>query len=108
MTTPLGRSVPLSDWKSIRADTILKLLYGVSRSPFNPNNDPIEMDALVQATGLNLADVHYLVETMEGGGMVEVTKDAHGKPVAARLSERGREWVSFQLSGVTELRGSSG
>jgi hypothetical protein len=98
MTTPLGRSVPLNDWKSLRADTILKLLYGVSRSPFNPNNDPIEMDAFVQATGLNLADVQYLVGTMETGGLVEVTKDPLGKPVAARLSDRGRNWVSFRCS----------
>lgn len=108
MTTPLGRSVPLSDWKSIRADTILKLLYGASRNPFNPNNDPVEMDVLVQATGLGLTDVHYLIETMEAGGLVEVTKDSQGKPLAARLSERGREWVSFQLVRVSELGGSSG
>lgn len=107
MTTPLGRSVPLDDWKSIRADTILKLLHGVSRSPFNPNNDPIEMDALVQATGLNLANVHYLVQTMEAGGLVEVTPDPQGLPVAARLSDRGREWVSFQLSRVAAQSGSA-
>lgn len=107
MTTPLGRSVPLDDWKSIRADTILKLLHGVSRSPFNPNNDPIEMDALVQATGLSLANVHYLVQTMEAGGLVEVTRDPQGIPVAARLSDRGRDWVSFQLSRVAEHSGSA-
>jgi hypothetical protein len=108
MTTPLGRSVPLDDWKSIRADTILKLLYGASRNPFNPNNDPVKMDLLVQATGLSLAHVAYLVETMEAGGLVEVTKDSQGHPVAVRLSDRGREWVSFQLARVTELSSSSG
>jgi hypothetical protein len=58
MTTPLGRSVPQSDWKSLRADTILKLLYSVSRSPFNPNNDPVGMDVLMQATGLDPVKVH--------------------------------------------------
>jgi hypothetical protein len=108
MTTPLGRSVPLNDWKSSRADTILKLLYGVSRSPFNPNNNPVEVDLLVQATGLGLVDVHYLIETMEAGGLIEVTNDLQGRPTAARLSDRGREWVSFQLIRVAEASGSSG
>jgi hypothetical protein len=108
MTPPLGRSVPQDDWKSLRGDTILKLLYGISRSPFNPNNDPVEMDVLMQATGLDLADVHSLIGTMEAGGLVEVTKDPQGEPRAARLSERGREWVSFQWSRVAELSGSSG
>jgi hypothetical protein len=108
MTTPLGRSVPQNDWKSIRADTILKLLHGVSRSPFNPNNDPVEVGALIQATGLDLADVQYLIGTMEAGGLVEVTKDPQGKPIAVRLSPRGQEWVSFQLFRVAEVSGSSG
>jgi len=108
MTSPLGRSVPVDDWKSLRADTILKLLYGVSRSPFNPNNDPVEMDLLMQATGLDLLSVHYLLGTMEAGGLVEATKDPQGKPIAVRLSERGRNWVSFQVSRVAELNGSSG
>jgi hypothetical protein len=108
MTTPLGRSVPQNDWKSIRADTILKLLYGVSRSPFNPNNDPVEVDLLVQATGLGLLDVHYLLGTMEAGGLIEVTRDLHGKPTAVRLSERGRDWISFQLFRLAEASESSG
>jgi len=98
----------VDDWKSLRADTILKLLYGVSRSPFNPNNDPVEMDLLMQATGLDLLSVHYLLGTMEAGGLVEATKDPQGKPIAVRLSERGRNWVSFQVSRVAELNGSSG
>jgi hypothetical protein len=108
MTTPLGRSVPLDDWKSIRADTILKLLHGVSRSPFNPNNDPVEADLLVQATGLGLLDVHYLLGTMEAGGLIELTRDLQGKPTAARLSERGRDWVSFQLFRLADAAGASG
>jgi hypothetical protein len=108
MTSSLGRRVPETDWKSLRADTILKLLYGVSRSPFNPNNDPVEMDLLMQATGLDLADVQYLIGTMEAGGLVENTKDPQGRPIAVRLSDRGRNWVSFQVSRVAEASGSSG
>lgn len=108
MTTPLGRSVPLSDWKAIRADTILKLLYGVSRSPFNPNNDPVGISALVQATGLGLLEVHYLLGTIEALGLIEVTREPQGNPLTVRLSDRGREWVSFQLSRVSESGGSWG
>lgn len=108
MISPLGRSVPVSDWKSLRGDTILKLLYGVARSPFNPNNEPIGMDVLMQATGLDLLSVHYLLGTMEAQGLVEATKDPQGKPVAVRLSDRGRDWVSFQVSRVAEISGSSG
>src|SRR5215468_11255542 len=103
MTSSLGRSVPVDDWKSLRADTILKLLFGVSRSPFNPNNDPIEMDVLMQATGLDLADVHSLIGSMQAGGLGEATHDSQGQPIAVRLSDRGRNWVSFQVSRVTEL-----
>lgn len=95
MTSSLGRSVPENDWRSLRGDTILKVLYGVSRSPFNPNNDPVEMDLLVQATGLDLIKVYYLIGTMEAGGLVETTKDPQGKPIAVRLSDRGREWSRF-------------
>ena len=98
----------MNDWKSIRADTILKLLYGVSRSPFNPNNDPIEISALVQATGLGLLEVHHLLGTIEALGLIEVMKDARAKPSTVRLSERGREWVSFQLSRAGENGGSWG
>jgi|GEM_PF-3694557 len=105
MTTPLGRSVSLDDWKSIRADTILKLLYGVSRSPFNPNNDPIEIAALVQATGLDLVSVSYLVGTMEAGGLIESEKDAQGQAIAVRLTARGREWVSFRVAEASALGG---
>jgi hypothetical protein len=108
MTTPLGRSVPLNDWRSIRTDTILKLLYSVSRSPFNPNNDPVEVDVLVQATGLGLVDVHSLIDTMQAGGLVEVTRDWQDKALAVRLSDRGRDWVSFQLLRVTDVSGSTG
>jgi len=107
MTSSLGRSVPVNDWKSLRADTILKLLYGVSRSPFNPNNDPVEMDVLMQATGLDLADVHSLIGAMEAGGLVEAAYDPQGQPIAVRLSDRGRNWVSFQVSRVAEFSGSS-
>lgn len=108
MTSSLGRSLPDTDWKSLRGDTILKLLYNISRSPFNPNNDPVGMDVLMQATGLDLADVHDLIGTMEAGGLVEATKDPQGKPIAVRLSDRGREWVSFQVVRVAEISGSSG
>src|SRR5262249_7580997 len=108
MTSALGRSVPHDDWKSLRGDTILKLLYGVSASPFNPNNDPVGMDLLMQATGLDLPDVHSLIDTMEARGLVEATKDPQGKPIAVRLSDRGREWVSFHWSRVAELSRSSG
>jgi hypothetical protein len=114
MTTALGRSVPQDDWKSLHVDTILKLLYGVSTSPFNPNDEPVEIGALVQATGLDVADIrhliddHYLIDAMEAGGLVEVTKDSQGKPTAVRLSPRGRQWISFRLAHPAEANGSIG
>lgn len=108
MTTPLGRSVPSNDWKSIQADTIVKLLFSISRSPFNPNNDPVEVAALVQATGLGLLEVNDLLGSLEAQRLIEVVKDPQGGLRAARLSDQGREWVSFQLFRPAEASGSSG
>ncbi|HEY4241867.1 MAG TPA: hypothetical protein VGM88_18730 [Kofleriaceae bacterium] len=95
-TTPLGRSVPSTDWKSMRSDTIMKVLFGIGTSPFNPSNDPVEVADLMHVTGLARADVEALVRALESAGFVEVFSDKHGSAEAARINRRGMEWVSSQ------------
>lgn len=96
MTTPLGRSVPMNDWKSINSDTIMKVLYGVARSPFNPNNAPVAIDALPQVTGLELLEVANLVAGLEALGFVEVI-NALAQPKGVRISPRGIDWAAHLL-----------
>jgi hypothetical protein len=108
VTTPLGRSVPDSDWKSLQADTIVRLLFDISRSPFNPNNDPVEIAVLSQATGVRPPEIYALLAALVAQAWLEVSNDPQGKPSAARLTDHGRERVSFQLSRPVEASGSAG
>ena len=97
MATPLGRSVLMNDWRSFHHDTIMKVLYGVARSPFNPQHRFIALDALPQVTGLDQLDVDELVAALEVEGLAEVDKNVLGKVKAVRISAAGVQWVSHLL-----------
>jgi hypothetical protein len=73
--TALGRSVPVEDWGAIHGDTILKVLHDYRMSPFNPNNEPIDAEALCNATGLSPAEVQALCEKLAHEHYVEIPAD---------------------------------
>jgi hypothetical protein len=71
VTTALGREVPLEDWGAVNGDTILKVLHDYRVSPFNPQNLPLPVTALANATGLSPADAEALAESLTAQGLVE-------------------------------------
>lgn len=102
MVTHLGRSVAVNDWQTIRGDTILKLLYRVGSSPFNPANEPVMLAVLAQATGLRGTELLAVLDALVAGGNAEVVRDANGNVESARLTDRGREWVGFLIGRGSE------
>lgn len=75
MTTALGREVPIEDWTSLHRDTILKVLYEYRMSAFNPNDEPLALTALCNATGLSPADTTGLCEQLRQQGLVDAVPD---------------------------------
>lgn len=87
VTTALGREVPLEDWQSLNSDTILKVLYDYARSLFNPQNAPLDVTSLENATGLGRDDVLELCDRLRDAGLV--SRDGH----RFKITPRGAELV---------------
>jgi hypothetical protein len=104
MTSPLGRSVKLNDWRSFHEDTILKLLFDVANSPFNPADDPLVLQSLENTTGMDRAAVESICRVLEQQGLVEL----HPSGVeieAARLTQLGRTRVWERLASQSAIAG---
>jgi len=97
MTSPLGRSVRPDDWRSFHEDTILKLLFDVANSPFNPADAPLVLQSLENTTGLDRTTVENICQVLAQQGLVELHP---GSTVieAARLTQLGRARVWERLS----------
>ena len=107
MTSPLGRSVKLDDWRSFHADTILKLLFDVANSPFNPADDPLVLQSLENTTGMDRATVESICRVLEQHGLVELLPTSDNIE-AARLTHLGRTTVWERLPAPSAIAGTSG
>jgi Mn-dependent DtxR family transcriptional regulator len=92
MTSPLGRPVKRDDWRSFHEDTILKLLFDASNSPFNPENEPLVLESLENATGMDRATVESMCRVLEQQGLIELHPNT-GTIEAARLTQPGHTRV---------------
>src|SRR5262249_44988475 len=97
MTSPLGRPVKRDDWRSFHEDTILKLLFDAANSPFNPENEPLVLESLENATGMDRPTVESMCRALEQQGLVELHPD-QGPPGAARLTQLGDTRVLERLA----------
>lgn len=104
MTTPLGRSVPLNDWRSFHEDTILKLLFDVGSSPFNPADDPLVLQSLENTTGMDRPTVESICRVLEQQGLIELHPSS-AKIEAARLTQLGRTRVWGRLASQSAIAG---
>jgi len=71
VTTALGRQVPVENEGTVLEDLVLKILYDYSRSPFNPNNEPISPARLSKASRLSEQDAMDVAESLVVDGLVE-------------------------------------
>lgn len=104
MTSPLGRPVRLNDWRSFHEDTILKLLFDVANSPFNPADTPLVLRSLENATGMDRATVESICRALEQQGLVELHPN-NTKIEAARLTQLGRARVWERLASQSSIAG---
>jgi hypothetical protein len=104
MTSPLGRSVKLNDWRSFHEDTILKLLFDVANSPFNPTDNPLVLQSLENTTGMDRAAVESICRALEEQGLVELHPNG-AKIEAVRLTQLGRAQVWERLASQTAVAG---
>lgn len=104
MTSPLGRAVKLDDWRSFHEDTILKLLFDVANSPFNPDDSPLVLQSLENTTGMDRTTVESICRVLEQQGLVELHPSS-AKIDAARLTQLGRARVWERLASQRSIAG---
>ena len=104
MTSPLGRPVKLNDWRSFHEDTILKLLFDVANSPFNPADTPLVLQSLENTTGMDRATVEGICRGLEQQGLVELHPN-NANIEAARLTQLGRARVWERLAAQGSIAG---
>jgi DNA-binding IclR family transcriptional regulator len=92
MMSPLGRPVQSNDWRAFHEDTILKLLFDVANSPFNPEDRPLVLQSMENTTGMDRSAVETICRALEQQGLVELHPDRI-KIDAARLTPLGRAAV---------------
>jgi DNA-binding MarR family transcriptional regulator len=105
MTSPLGRPVKLNDWRSFHEDTILKLLFDVANSPFNPSDDPLVLQSLENTTGMDRATVESICRALEQQGLIEL-HPSNTRIEAARLTHLGRAKVWERLAAQSAVAGA--
>jgi len=104
MTSPLGRPVKLDDWRSFHEDTILKLLFDVANSPFNPADTPLVLQSLENTTGMDRPTVESICRALEQQGLIELHPDSTNIE-AARLTQLGRARVWERLASLRSIAG---
>jgi hypothetical protein len=104
MTSPLGRPVKRDDWRSFHEDTILKLLFDASNSPFNPENEPLVLRSLENATGMDRVTVESMCRALEQQGLIELHPNT-GTIEAARLTQLGHTRVWERLASHRAVAG---
>ena len=104
MTSPVGRPVKLNDWRSFHEDTILKLLFDVANSPFNPTDTPIILRSLENTTGMDRATVESICRALEQQGLIELHPN-NANIEAARLTQLGRARVWERLATQSSIAG---
>jgi hypothetical protein len=92
MVSPLGRSLMLDDWDSYYQDSVLKLLFDVQTSPFNPADQPLILRSLENTTGLDSSAVAALCTVLAEHALVELFPP-RGSLQAVRLTQAGRDLV---------------
>jgi DNA-binding MarR family transcriptional regulator len=104
MMSPLGRSVARDDWRTFHEDTILKLLFDVANSPFNPADIPLVLQSLENTTGMDRATVASICRVLEQQGLIELHPNT-SEIEAARLTQLGRARVWERLASQGSLAG---
>lgn len=91
----MGRSVGIDDWRSLHEDAILRLLLDAAESPFNPGDEPLVLQSLENATGLERPAVESICRALAQQDLLEL----QGSPriEAARLTQAGRASVLARL-----------
>lgn len=87
----------LNDWRSFHEDTILKHLFDVANSPFNPANTPLVLQSLENVTGMDRTTVENICRMLEQQGLVELHPNS-SEIEAARLTPLGQARVWERLS----------
>jgi hypothetical protein len=82
--TLLGRYVDAGDWEQTQSDTIRKVLFDASVSPFNPGDSLVALTPLCNASGLAPDDVKALCGVLEARKEIEISGDSY------RLTAQGR------------------
>lgn len=92
----LGRQLPSSEWLRVHGDTVMKVLYDLRTSPFNPQNDPLPRADLHHVTGLSPANLELVLAALVSSGFVEKATDA-----AFRITDEGFEFVASSPAMIT-------
>lgn len=71
MTTPLGREVPVGDWKAYGRDQILRLLYDFAQVPFNDGTLVYGLAAICNAARLDMGQAMELTRDLVAQGYAE-------------------------------------
>lgn len=92
----LGRQLPSSEWLRVHGDTVMKVLYDLRTSPFNPQNDPLSRADLHHVTGLSPANLELVLGALVRSGFVEPANAA-----AFRITDEGLEFVANSPATIT-------
>lgn len=84
-TTPLGRSVLISNWKAYHRDVVLKFLWGVY---IVDRQADVAKRELVRATGLDQTRADQVASTLTDKGLAKETR-----PNLFRLLPAGAKYV---------------
>ena len=85
----LGRQLSSSDWLRVHGDTIMKVLYDLRTNPFNPQDLPVQENALRFATGLDLPHLRLVIERLLADTFIEEIE-----PSMFRITDLGATFVS--------------
>ena len=94
MTTPLGRAVPLGEWKEYGVDQVLHILYDFARNPINDGTLVFSLTSICNATRLDIpAAIEVTTELIARGLAEQPTSGSY------RITQQGIHVVNAALVG---------
>ena len=99
MITPLGREVPVGDWKEYGIDQVLHLLYDFARNPINDGTLVFSLASICNATRLDIEPAMEIARALVERGLAEQPSTGN-----FRITLRGMQAVHLASQGMAVER----